>query len=173
MLLENPGCCVPSPSPPSSCAAISILDGVRKDWASLPAPCPAGEAAHSLTHSHFPMWQKQLQAKKFSLGTELCYLEGEVMQVKWNCFSCLLQCIQSQIAFVPTMCWNFSAGLQDFPEDTLIVDWLSKLVFFGGKWWKNCIHFDDFPLFTSPNIHFCQTIQSMWVKASGSETLVS
>ena len=30
---------------------------------------------HSLTHSHFPLWDKS-RARRISLGTELCHLGG-------------------------------------------------------------------------------------------------
>lgn len=67
--------------PLSHTAHLSFLDGARKKWASLTAYCTAGEIRHSLSCSHFPLWEKS-QDKKVSLGTEFSHLGGGVMQVK-------------------------------------------------------------------------------------------
>lgn len=49
---------------------------MRKKWASLSVSHTPGEARHSLTHSHFPPWEKSW-AQKVSFGIELCLLGEE------------------------------------------------------------------------------------------------
>lgn len=41
----------------------------------------AGEAEHSLTCPHFPLWEKS-GAEMVTLGFELYHLQGDMMQVK-------------------------------------------------------------------------------------------
>lgn len=122
-------------SPPSLVSA-SVLDRVRKRWASLAASCMARAARLSLICSHFSLWEKS-RAKKVSLGSELCHLGGGMIWIKWNCSSYSLW-VQSHFFFLfsffaPTMCWKFFAGFLAFHRGTLAHGWLSKLVFFGEE----------------------------------------
>lgn len=79
--------------------------------------CTAGKGSirsHALT---FPC---RSHGEKVSLGTELCHLGERVTRVKSNCSSYPLQCIPTCIIFAPTARWNFSTGLLDFPQGSLI-----------------------------------------------------
>lgn len=86
------------------------------------------------THSHAPFsLQKKSRARRPSLVTELCHLGEGATWVKSHCSSYPLQCIQTCIIFAPTICWNFSTGLLDFPQGSLVCGWLSKTVFSRGS----------------------------------------
>lgn len=58
-------------------------------------------------------------------------LGGGVTRVKWNC-SCHLHCVYSQI-HSPSVHWNFSVRILNY-RCTLIQDWLSEFMFWGGGW---------------------------------------
>lgn len=76
---KNPGCCSASPSPLSKHAAhFSILDGIRKRWASLAAFHTAEESCLSFTLT-FSMGEI---TGGEGLGTKLFHLRERVMQVK-------------------------------------------------------------------------------------------
>lgn len=83
--VPNPGCYSPSSSLPLSHAAhLSILDGIRKKWASLTASHTAGEAGCSLACSNFPLWVRS-QTKGGGLSwhwTVMPWGKGDASKVK-------------------------------------------------------------------------------------------
>ena len=79
-----------------------------------------------------PPWERS-SAKKVSSGTELCLHEGEVMWVKLNCFSYLVQCIQTYFV-TQLVCWNFSTGNLTFHKGSLVCRGFCKTVFSRGSW---------------------------------------
>lgn len=108
---------------------------MREKWACLAASHAAREAGHSLTFSHFPLWEKS-GAKTSFPGTGLCHPGGELTLVKWNCSTYPLQCVLSQIFFfffAPAVCWNFSAVFLDFCKGSVVPEWLSKSVMSRGS----------------------------------------
>lgn len=133
------GCGSPRCSPSLSHAAHPHYSGWGGEkWISLAAFCIAGEPGHSLTCFHFPLWEKSW-TMNISFDTELCCIWEGVRQVKQNCSSYPLQCVQSQIFFFYSNLLEAKTSTKELSS----IRSLSKLMFFGGDS-RKCIfcHFD-------------------------------
>lgn len=108
---------LPDASCPQSYSTPQYSGWGKKEVVTLVTSHTAGEAGQSLTHSHFPLWEESW-AKKISLGTELFYLKGGVIQLKGNCFSFPLQCVKSQGFFVFFLEWCAGTSLLDSSTST-------------------------------------------------------
>lgn len=126
---KSPGCCYFSPFLPLSLKAhLSILDGIRKKWASLVVSHTAGEAKHSLIHTHFPTRNHRREG---ALGKGWCQKSKTVL-VLFAVYP-----ISDFFVVVLMVCWDSSAGLSDFHRGTFICESLSKSVFFEGMTVEN------------------------------------
>ena len=129
------------PRPQSWSSLFSTVDRMWKKYTSLAAFCTAGKLGTRSYTVTFPHGRNHGPRRFLS---ELCCLGGRVVQVKLNCFSNLLQCIQAHI-FLPQWCartsllqnWTFTKA---FPSG-----WTSKMVFSRSfqttaKWsWSRCV----------------------------------
>lgn len=81
-------------------------------------------AGFSFLCTHFSP-QKESQARKFSIGMELCHFGGGMTKVKSNCSSYSLSNASKLVIFVGMLCWNFTDNL-DFHKGSLTHRCLSK-----------------------------------------------
>ena len=70
--------------------------------------------------------------KSFLLAFSRVALGGGVISAKWNCTSCCLYWIQSQIYFFLVAYYNISTVLLDFHRGTLVCVWLTKISVLWG-----------------------------------------
>ena len=116
MTSNSTGCYSPSPSPPEQCRTpqYSVWMGQERGDPLWQCHTQLGKPD---THLHFS--QEKSPPDKVFLGTQLHSSGGWAMQIKWNCSSYRLQCIQF---LTPFFSFQWCAGI------SLLDSWTSKYI---------------------------------------------
>ena len=94
MSSRSPICHSPSLSPPPVMQLMTEYSGWSEREMGLLGNIPHRWGSYTLTHTLLCSPWERSQVKKVSLGTELCHIGGGMMQVKSDCSSSPLLCIQ-------------------------------------------------------------------------------
>lgn len=116
MTFNSTGCCSPGPCPPEqgSTPQYSVWMGQERGDPLWQCPTQLGKPD---THLHFA--QEKSPPEKVSLDTQLHSSGGWAVQIKWNCSSYHLQCIQF---LTPSFFLQWCADI------SLLDSWTSKYI---------------------------------------------